>query len=204
MRITLLLCVVLSLCADSVVRAEGVPKQVVQETLAAIGGEEKILRLFRMKEMLALGADPTKKGSARTSVLEPPAHWWLGTKDRVVQDKEPATFLVWAWTLGALADPKSQLETLPDSEHEGRKLYGISVGGTITPAMKCYFDRETKRLATIEWRSDRHVFSDWKQVDGTWYPTKCVGYKLKDNARWYHTEIVELERLSELPAGLSR
>jgi hypothetical protein len=29
------------------------------------------------------------------SVLEPPGHWWVGQGDRVVDDKEPATFLVW-------------------------------------------------------------------------------------------------------------
>jgi hypothetical protein len=48
------------------------------------------------------------------------------------------------------------------------------------------------------------VFSDWRQLDGLWYPARCVGYKLKENRRWYSTEIVELERLDKLPEGLSR
>lgn len=186
------------------VYAEPVPDQVVRDTVRAVGGEEKLLKLFRLKELLAVTADPDKQGSPRVSVLEPPGHWWLGTKDRVVQDKEPATYLVWAWTLGALVDPKSQLETLPDVQVEDRPAYGIRISGTINPPMDCYFDRQTKRLASIEWRGDRHVFSDWRQIDGTWYPARCIGYKLKTGNRWYHTEIVELERLSELPAGLSR
>jgi hypothetical protein len=37
-----------------------------------------------------------------------------------------------------------------------------------------------------------------------WYASKCVGYKLATGKRWYHTEILELERLKELPAGLER
>ncbi|MBL8828158.1 MAG: hypothetical protein JNM18_14355 [Planctomycetaceae bacterium] len=204
MRIILPLIVVACSLIASVAHAEAVPKTVVQETVAAVGGEEKLLKLFRMKEVLAVSSDPEKKGSPRTSVLEPPAHWWLGKKDRVTQEKEPATFLVWGWTLGALVDPKSTLETLPDAKVGDRPVYGISISGTITPPMKCYFDRETKRLATIEWRADRHEFSDWRQVDGTWYPAKCVGFKLADNKRWYGTEIIEIERLKELPEGLAR
>ncbi len=204
MRTVLTLIAFLVVSIASHAQAEAVPKSVVQETVAAVGGEEKLLKLFRMKEVLSVSSDPEKKGSPRTSVLEPPAHWWLGKKDRVTQEKEPATFLVWGWTLGALVDPKSTLETLPDAKVGDRPVYGISISGTITPAMKCYFDRETKRLASIEWRSDRHEFSDWRQVDGTWYPAKCVGYKLADNKRWYGTEIVEIERLTELPEGLSR
>jgi hypothetical protein len=177
---------------------------VVRQTLDAGGGEAKILRLFRMKESLVLGSDPSKKGSLRTTVVEPPLHWWQGTKDRVTVDKEPAVWLIYAWTLAALADDKSKLETLPDGEVEGRATYGIRVSQTITPPLDMHFDKETKRLASIEWRSDRHVFSDWKQQDGLWYPARCVGYKLKDGKRWYATEIVELERLDKLPDGLTR
>lgn len=183
---------------------EPVSPELVKETVAAVGGEAKLLRLFRMKELLALGADPEKKGTPRTSVVEPPEHWWQGTKDRVVVDKEPAVKLIWAWTLAAIVDPKSKLETLPDAKVEDRPVYGIRVSETITPPMDLYFDRETKRLASIEWRADRHVFSDWRTYDGVQYPARCVGYKLKEGNRWYGTEIVEIERLSELPEGLIR
>jgi hypothetical protein len=184
--------------------AEPVSPVLVKETVDAVGGEAKLLRLFRMKELLALGSDPEKKGSPRTTVVEPPEHWWQGTKDRVVVDKEPAVQLIWAWTLAALVDPKSKLESLPDGKVEDRPVYGIRISEPVSPPMDLYFDRETKRLASIEWRADRHVFSDWRSHDGVQYPARCVGYKLKDNKRWYGTEIVEIERLSELPAGLSR
>lgn len=190
--------------ACSAAGGEPVSKDVVQRTVDAVGGEARLLRLFRMKERLALGADPAKPGSPRTTVVEPPGHWWAGTRDRVTAEKEPAVYLVWAWTLGALVDPKSKLETLPDAKHEDREVYGIRISETISPPMDLYFDRTTRRLATIEWRADRHVFSDWREVDGVHYPARCIGYKLKDGKRWYGTEIVELERLQDLPAGVSR
>jgi hypothetical protein len=196
--------VVLVLLSASSLEAAEPSAEVVKQTVDAVGGETKILRLFRMKELLALGSDPEKKGSPRTTVVEPPAHWWQGTKDRVTVDKEPAIWLIYAWTLAALVDDKSKLEALPDGEVEGKPTYGIRVSATITPPLDLHFDRETKRLATIEWRADRHVFADWKQQDGLWYPARCVGYKLKDNKRWYATEIVELERLDKLPDGLTR
>ena len=188
----------------SAVLAEPPTPELVRATVDANGGEAKILRLFRMKELLVLGADPDKKGSPRTTIVEPPLHWWQGVKDRVVVEKEPAIFLIWAWTLGALVDEKSKLEMLPETTVEGRKAYGIRISETITPPLDLYFDQETKRPACIDWRADRHVFSDWRQLDGLWYPARCVGYKLKENRRWYSTEIVELERLDKLPEGLSR
>lgn len=187
-------------------RAEAAPpsSELVKETLDAVGGEAKIPRLFRIKERLAVSTDPNAKGNERSSVLEPPKHWWLGTRDRVIADKEPATFLVWAWTLGALVDPQSQLEQVDSVQVGDREAYGIRVSGTINPPLVCFFDRETKRLVRIDWRADKHLFSDWKEVEGWSYPAKCVGYKLKDDRRWYHTEILSFERLEELPAGLKR
>lgn len=181
-----------------------VAPDVVKATVDAVGGESQLLRLFRIKERLAIGADPAKIGSERISVLEPPGHWWLGNKDRVVESKEPATYLVWAWTLGAITDPKSKLESLVDIEHEGKPAYGIRISDTIVPPMDCYFDRASRRLVRIDWRADRHVFSNWREVDGVAYAAKVVGYKIKDDRRWYHTEIVEIERLKELPANLKR
>jgi hypothetical protein len=184
--------------------AEPPSRELVQATIEAGGGEAKLLKLFRIKERLAVSADENAKGSERVSVLEPPAHWWLGKNDRVKNDKEPATFLVWGWTLNALVDDKSKLESLDDMTINDKPAYGIRVSETITPPMDLYFDKETKRLTQIRWRTDRHEFSDWKQADGAWYASKCVGYKLATGKRWYHTEILELERLKELPAGLER
>jgi hypothetical protein len=202
-RTVLSLIVVLTLARYS--RAEDADtKTLVEQIVSASGGETKLLKLFRLKERLAASPDPNAKGNERVSVLEPPKHWWLGKNDRVKNDKEPATFLVWGWTLNALVDEKSKLESLDEIKINDKPAFGIRVSETITPPMDLYFDKETKRLAHIQWRSDRHEFSDWKEADGAWYASKCVGYKLATGKQWYHTEILELERLKELPAGLAR
>lgn len=174
----------------------------VDQAVAAIGGQEKLLKLFRIKEILSSG--PDTNGNERQSVIEPPNYWWLGTQLRGTGSGEAERFLAWAWTLGALVDPKSKLEVIPDIAHEGKPAVGIRISETITPPMDCYFDRETMRLARILWRDDRHEFSDWKTVDGFSYPTQCVGYKIKSGKPWYKSELLELERLDELPPELQR
>lgn len=179
-------------------------KEVVAKVVKAAGGEDKLLKLFRIKEKLVVNEDPKAKGSERVSVLEPPTYWWMGKKERVKDEKEPATFLVWAWTLGALTDKSSTVEVLPDLDDDGTKLKGLRVSKSITPAMDLYFDPKTFRLARIDWRTDTHRFSEWKEHDGVSYPAKCVGYKTKTGKAWYHSEITELERLKELPEGLKR
>ena len=93
---------------------------------------------------------------------------------------------------------KSDVATMPAM----LKLVKRRISGTINPAMDCYFDRETKQLTTILWRGDKHVFSEWRDVDGTRYPAKCVGYKVATGKPWYRTEILELERLKERPADV--
>ena len=60
------------------------------------------------------------------------------------------------------------------------------------------------RLPAKVWRSDSHRFSDWKEHDGVHYPARCVGSKKATGKAWYTSEILELERLKELPAGLRR
>ena len=70
--------------------------------------------------------------------------------------------------------------------------------------MDLYFDKSESRLVRIDWRSDIHRFSDWKTADGVHYPARCVGYKKKTGNPWYFTDILEVERLKELPAGLER
>lgn len=184
--------------------AEPEPADLVKKAVTAAGGEDKLLKLFRIKERLNVSPDPTKKGNERVSVLEPPTYWWMGKKERVKDEKEPATFLVWAWTLGAITDKKSKLEVLKEITDNEKPLFGLRVSGTITPAMDIYFDKETGLLARIDWRADIHRFSAWKEHDGVKYPSKCVGYKKKDNKEWYFTEILELERLKELPPEYKR
>lgn len=180
------------------------PADVVKKAVAAAGGEDKLLKLFRIKERLNVSPDPDKKGNERVSVLEPPNYWWVGKKERVKEEKEPATFLVWAWTLGAVTDKKSKLEAVPEITEGDKPAVGVRVSGTITPAMDVYFDKESGKLVRIDWRADIHRFSEWKEHDGAKYPSKCVGYKKATGKPWYYTEILELERLKELPAGLKR
>jgi hypothetical protein len=180
------------------------PRQIADRAVESIGGEKAILRLFQIKERLNVSSDPNKPGKERTSILEPPKHWWLGKNDRVISEKEPATFLVWAWTLGVLVDPESKLTAIPSITYEGRKLLGLRVEGTIQPAMDLYFDAVDHRLARIDWRSDIHRFNDWRSASGVHYPARCVGTKKNSGSRWYDTEILELERLESLPPGLSR
>lgn len=180
------------------------PKPLVKKAVAAAGGEGKLLTLFRIKERLSVSADPAVKGTVRVSVLEPPKYWWVGKVERVKDEKEPATFLVWGWTLGAITDPKSKVDVIPDITEADKPAFGLRVSGTIDPPMDLYFDAATSRLVRIDWRADIHRFSDWREHDGATYPAKCVGSKKATGKPWYFTEILELERLKDLPAGLKR
>jgi hypothetical protein len=180
------------------------PQPLIQQVIEAAGGEGKLLKLFRIRERLNVSSDSEKKGNERVSVLEPPNYWWLGKRERVKDEKEPATFLVWAWTLGALLDPNSKIEVISEVTEGDMPALGLRVSETINPAMDLYFDKETNRLVRIDWRSDIHRFSDWKEYDGVKYPAKCIGYKKNSGKPWYFTEILELERLQQLPEGLTR
>jgi len=110
-------------------------KSLVQQLIKAAGGEDKLLKLFRYKEKLNVSSDPNKKPNERTSVVEAPNYWWMNKKERVSQEKEPAIFLVWGWTLGAITDPKSKLETIPELKDGDQTLVGIRVSETVKPAM---------------------------------------------------------------------
>lgn len=191
----------------STMAAESDPKALVKEVVTAAGGEDKLLKLFRTRETVNVSSDPEKKAPERVSVYEPPKYWWTGNNERVKDEKdskEPATFLVWAWTLGVLSDPASKLELIPEVTESDKPAVGLRVSGTVTPAMDIYFDKVENRLVRIDWRSDIHRFSDWKEHDGVKYPAKCVGYKRATGKPWYFSEIIELERLQELPKGLMR
>ncbi len=180
------------------------PKELVQQVVKTAGGEDKLLKLFRIRERLNVSADPKKEGKERISVLEPPNFWWLGKRERVKDEKEPATFLVWAWTLGALVDPKSKVEVIAEVHESEKPAFGLRVSGTITPPMDLYFDKAENRLVRIDWRQDIHRFSDWKEHDGVNYPARCVGYKKATGKPWYFSAMLELERLTDLPDGLKR
>ncbi|WP_145054573.1 hypothetical protein [Lignipirellula cremea] len=173
----------------------------IGKIVAAANGEEKLLKLFRIREELSVGSDPEKKGKERVSILEPPNHWWIGKRER---GPEPAKFLAWAWTLGALTDPASVVESIPEITESGKTVYGLRVSGTMDPPMDLYFDKENDRLMRIDWRKDMHRLSEWQERDGVMYPAKCIGYKKSNGKPWYFSQILELEPLSELPEELTR
>ena len=175
------------------------PAVLVEAAVKAAGGKEKLLSTFRLKERIALGSDLEAKGSERTSVLQFPGHWFLGKRNRVTEDNEPAVKLAWVWTLRALLDPDAKLEGLPGKDG----LVGLRIRGSIEPPMDVWFDAQQKLLSAIEWRKDRHVFSEYKELDGLRYASRVVGHKA-DGKVWYHTRVLEFERLKEIPADLPR
>lgn len=179
--------------------AEPATGELVKQVVASGGGEEKLLKLFRMKEQYNSGATLAAKGTTRESIVEPPGKWWLGNKER---GAEPAKSVVWAWTLGALIDPKSVLTTIPGVTESDKPTLGLRVSGTIEPPMELYFDPAEHRLLRIDWRDDIYRFSDWKDHDGAKYPAKTVMFRKKTGQPWFYHEILEIERLKELPARL--
>lgn len=181
------------------------PQPLVEKALAAVGGKDKLLKIFRMEEVFHFGASPEpakgKKRSTRVSIIEQPALWWIGKNERAV---EPAKDDVRAWSLDLLVDPKSKIETIPDISDEGENCAGLQVSGSITPAMKFYFDKETNLLKRLDWRADYYRFSDWREHDGLRYAAKTIIFKLKDDKPWFYHEITKLERLAKLPDGLTK
>jgi hypothetical protein len=180
-------------------------KPLIAKAVAAAGGEENLLKLFRIKELFRFGDKPEpeegKKRTTRVSVLEPPKYWWLGKTDRT---GEPAKFDVWGWTLGALLDEQSKVETVADVTEGGKPAFGLRVSGTITPPMELYFDKKTSLLVRMDWRNDIYRYSDTREHDGVRYPAKCVIYKKAGDKPWFYHGITEIGRLKDLPEGLTR
>lgn len=202
MRLLLAFCLVL--LPTLLWAADSKTQELVDKIMQAHGGQEKMLKRFRMKEMLNLSSDPDKKGSPRVTVFEAPNHWWLGKTNRNKNNQERATQFVWAWTLGPLLDPKSQLAPLPDSTVDGRVLLGLKLSKSVDRDIEFYFDRETLHLVRLDTGIYQFHFSDMKENDGWKYPAKCECRDKSKKSLYHSTEIVELERLSELPEGLTR
>jgi hypothetical protein len=175
------------------------PASLLEAVVKAAGGKEKLLSTFRFKERIAVTADLEAKGSERTSVVQYPAFWYLGKKNRVEDTKEPAVQLAWAWSLRALLEPAAKLDLHPEKDGQA----GLRLSRTVDPPMDLWFDAKEKRLSAIEWRKDRHVFSEWKEIGGTHYASRVVGLR-SDGKVWYHTRILELEKLDDLPPELKR
>ena len=98
----------------------------VDQTLTAVGGKDKLLSAFRMTELYNSGenAEPTgsKKRTPRTSMIEMPGHWEVGGKER---GTEPGKDVVRAWSLDLLVDPKSKVEPIPDLTDEETVCAGL-------------------------------------------------------------------------------
>jgi len=171
------------------------------KAVAAAGGADRRLTLFRMEERYNAGTERVLPGTARVSVIEPPDSWWIGTGER---GAEPAKTVAWAWTLGVLVDPRSQLAPIPDLTDDGKPLAGLRVTGSVEPALDMYFDQETHRLLRVDWRNDIYRFSDYRDLDGTAYPATCVMFRRSSGVPWFFHEILSIERLDSLPAGLTR
>lgn len=180
------------------------PKPMVEKAILAVGGKEKLLKIYRLKETFHFGetAEPAagKQRSLRDSILSQPDHWWINKKER---GADPAKDDARAWSLDLLVDAKSRFELIPEIVDEGRTCLGLRVTGSVTPAMSFYFDKETYLLRRLDWRSDFYRFSEWKEHDGLRYASRTVIFKIKSGKPWFFHDITELERLAQLPAGLN-
>jgi len=181
------------------------PQPLVEKALAAVGGKNKLLKTFRIKEIFHFGSTPEpaegKKRSTRESILSQPDKWWINKKER---GAEPAKDDVRAWSLDLLVDPKSKIEVIPDLTDEGKNCFVLQISGSVDPAMKFYFDKETSLLLRLDWRGDFYRFSEWKEHDGLRYAAKTIIFKVKDSKPWFFHEVTELERLAQLPVGLAK
>jgi hypothetical protein len=198
------LCLLAALSITTAARAQTTdPKPLADKVLTAVGGKDKLLKIFRIREIFHFGGTPEpaegKKRSTRESILSQPDKWWINKKERGV---EPAKDDVRAWSLDLLVDEKSKLELIPELTDEGKNCLGLRVSGSVTPAMDFYFDKETLLLHRLDWRGDFYRFSDWKEHDGLRYASKTIIFKVKDGKPWFFHEITEIERLAALPADL--
>ncbi len=180
------------------------PKPIVEKAILAVGGKDKLLQIYRLKETFHFGETPEpaagKKRSLRDSILSQPDHWWINKKER---GPDPAKDDARAWSLDLLVDEKSRFEVIPEIVDEGRKCVGLRISGSVTPAMSLYFDLETMLLRRLDWRNDFYRFSEWKEHDGLRYASRTVIFKVKSGKPWFFHDITELERLAKLPEGLS-
>jgi len=180
------------------------PKPLVEKAIQTVGGKDKLLKIYRLKETFHFGETPEptagKKRSLRDSILSQPDHWWINKKER---GPDPAKDDARAWSLDLLVDEKSRFELIPDIVDEGRKCVGLRITGSVNPAMSLYFDHETMLIRRLDWRSDFYRFSEWKEHDGLRYASRTVIFKVKSGKPWFFHDITELQKLAKLPEGLN-
>jgi hypothetical protein len=164
----------------------------------ANGGEDRLLRLFRFRETYFIGS--SQRGTDRESLLEPPAHWWVDGKDRVIEEKEPAVWLVWAWTLQPLTDPATTLALLPSVTNGNSVAHGLKLTGRVQPEMHVYFETKTDLLTRIDWNGRRYQFSAPVVVDGARVPTRIDAF-LADGSPFLRTQLRDIERVARAPGS---
>lgn len=197
-------------CADEPLKREPTgtvspaARPLIQKAIQAAGGTTNLLGYFTFKDNVRLGETDKGFGAKRESVMDAPRHWWLKAPGGYSKrEDEPATFLVWAWTLGALTSPASTIEIVPDVSDGDMELWGLRVSGSVKPAIELYFSKTNDLLARIDWRSDIHRFSAWTTLPtGTKYPARVVGYKKSTGKTWYYDDVSEVTPLKELPEKL--
>jgi len=194
--------------------SESGPRELVSQVLETAGGEEKLLKLFRLRERLLVTKTPAEpvtqdeKGN-RTSVVEVSGDWWIGKAKR---DKDKVRVLCWAWSLRLLLDPQATIQSCHGITVNGTPAFGLRVTESIKVPIDLFFDAESRRLVAIDYDDTRHVFSEWKQTaDGHQYPSHVVGFRFTNrdagtlaSSQWYQTDILELTPLDELPIELKR
>ena len=195
--------------------ADGTDKHIAKSiavAMKAVGGQEKLLDVFRFHERVLITATPTPlvagetKGN-RTSVVKAGGGWWIGTKKR---NKDKVRVLCWAWSLRILLDDKAKIEAMPDIVVDNKPAFGLRIKGSVKEPIDLFFDKNSKRLKAIDYTDTRHVFSDWKKTaQGHLYPAHVAGFRFVDRKlgtvqmkQWYQTDILQLVPLKKLPSQL--
>lgn len=209
----------LTMVAASVVLASGVasadetPRERANAAIAAAGGEEKLLKLFRMTERILIVDKPAapvapNERPNRTSIIETGGGWWLAGKPR---NKEKVRVLCYAWSLRILLDPQAELSLL-DGQDAGQPVRGLRVRGVVAEPVDLWFDPTTLRLVAIDYIDSRHRFSEWKQTPGGLnYPGHVTGHRFVNREKgttrdeqWYQTDLLEITPLESLPPEVQR
>lgn len=208
-RVLSLLALGLTLLATGAARGDDAAKSLAARAIERVGGEAKLLKLFRMREQVHITNKPLPTPAAdarenRVSVVQVGGDWWLGGKPR---GKDKVRVLCWAWSLRILTAPEAQLSTLQDSSIAGKAAVGLRVSGATKEPVDLWFDKETMLLAAIDYTDTRHAFSQWTETkQGHRYAAEVHGYRFANvvektvsETQWYQSHILELTPLEELP-----
>jgi len=158
----------------SVRASESDPQELVTQVIKTAGGEDKLLKLLRFRERVLITATPAapvakdEKGN-RTSVVQVAGDWWIGNAKR---DKDKVRVLCWAWSLRILLDTNSEIQLIPDVRVADKPAFGLRVTGSVKEPIDLLFDKESGRLAAIDYDDTRHIFEETGEETGTMYIDK--------------------------------